>query len=83
MLFYRVVSIMDIKYIEPLVRRAMSQPFPETLHTIIEIIKRLPFPNTGSKLPKLLVNIEEPIRDLLKNNIFSINGAVSVHVTFL
>lgn len=69
---------MDVKYIEPLLRRAMSQPFPETLHTIIEIIKRLPIPTTGSKLPKQFANVEETIRELLKNNIFSINGAVSI-----
>jgi len=70
------------KYLEPLVRRAIQEKFPESLHTIFEIFKRAfthgaTMSLNSNAIPGIGENLNDAIRQLIIDNIFTIKGAVS------
>lgn len=67
---------MDSKYIEPMVRRAMQEKFPESCHSLLEVLKRVPVTGMGSTMPGLNENLVDAIRQLIYDNIFTIKGVV-------
>ena len=73
---------MDAKYLEPLVRRAVQEKFPDSLHTMFEILKRasvlggvIPIMNG---IPGIGDNLNDAIRKLIFDNFYSIKGNVRV-----
>ena len=71
---------MDPKYIEPLVRRAVQEKFPESLYSVLEIMKRIPIGGLPSAIPGIGENLNDAVRQLIYDNIFTIKGVVSIAV---
>ena len=72
---------MDVKYLEPLVRRAVQEKFPESLHTMFEIMKRASMlgnviPSMNG-IPGIGENLNDAIRKLIFDNFYTVKGAVS------
>jgi len=67
---------MDHTFIEPLVRRAINEKLPDSLYSIIEILKRLPSGGMPAGIPGIGENLSDAIRQLIVDNIFTIKGLV-------
>ena len=77
---------MDAKYLEPLVRRAVQEKFPDSLHTMFEILKRASvlggvIPNMNG-IPGIGENLNDAIRKLIFDNFYTIKGNVSLFLLF-
>lgn len=74
---------MDAKYLEPLVRRAVQEKFPDSLHTMFEILKRASVLGstipTMNGIPGIGENLNDAIRKLIFDNFYTIKGNVSLY----